>query len=145
MDRTPACGRRRARPAGAGRSAQVVADSQSRRFSSQLFPPPLAGEGRVGGSEESRLFAGVRLYQAEVLVGELGRDAPAGRPRQKTELHQEWFVDVLDGLGILRYRDRDGVQSDRAAFVLLDDGAKDAAVDGIETELIDLEHGVPVA
>ena len=76
-----------------------------------------------------------------MLVGELGRDAPAGRPRQKAQLHQEWFVDVLNCLRVLRHGDRDGVQSDRAAFVLLDDGPKDPAVDGVETELVDLEHG----
>src|SRR5206468_6219588 len=123
MDRAPACGRRRARPPGAARSAQVVTDSRSRQSSPGL---------RL---EESRLFAGVRLYQAEVLVGKLGRDTPARRPRQKAELHQKWLVDVLDCLGILRHRHRDGVEPDRSTLVLLDDGPEDATVDGVETEL----------
>src|SRR5947199_3446301 len=102
-----------------------------------MVPSPACGGGQGPGSEESRLFAGVRLYQAEVLVGELGRDTPARRPRQKAELHQEWLVDVLDCLGILRHRHRDGVEPDRATLVILDDGQEDATVDGVETELID--------
>src|SRR5216110_2874910 len=128
MDRAPACGRRRARPPGAARSAQVVTDSRSRQSSPGL---------RL---EESRLFAGVRLYQAEVLVGKLGRDTPARRPRQKAELHQKWLIHVIDRIGILRNRKANGVEPDKSALVLFDDGPQDAPVDGVETELIDLEH-----
>src|SRR2546425_8583622 len=124
MDRGPACAPRRVPPAGAARSAPAAARNRSPRF-----------------SEESRLLAAARLDQAEMVVGELGRDAAAGRPRQKAKLHQEWLVDVLDRLRVLRHRDRDSVESDRSALVLFDDGSKNPPVDCVETELIDLKHG----
>src|ERR1700674_953119 len=97
MDREPACARHPARPAGGGRSTPVAARSRNLRFSSQSFPRG----GRGGGSEESRLLAGLRLHQAEMLVGKLGRDSPAGCPCEEAELHQEGLVDVLDRLRIL--------------------------------------------
>src|SRR2546425_12334939 len=113
MDREPACAPHPAPPAGAGRSAPAAVRSQNRRF-----------------SEESRLLAAARLDQTEMVVGQLGRDPPAGRARQEAELHQEGLIDVLDRLRILRYRNRDGVDADRTAVVLLDDGPKDPSVDG---------------
>ena len=58
-----------------------------------------------------------------------GRYPAAGGPVEIPLLKQVGLVDVLDGLGVLAERRRQGLQADRPAGELLDDGPQELAVD----------------
>ena len=71
-----------------------------------------------------------------MVVGKLGHAAPARGPRQKTDLHQIGFVDVLQRDGLLPDRSGERFQTDRAAAVVLNDGAEHPVVDAIEPQFV---------
>src|SRR5258708_32303030 len=47
----------------------------------------------------------------------------------------------LDRLRLLRQRGRDGVEADRPAFEFEDDGLEQLAIQWLEAELVDVQHG----
>ena len=68
-------------------------------------------------------------------------DAPLGRAVQEAQAQQERLVDVLDGLRLLRQHGCQGLDADRAAAELLDDGRQELAVRGIQALVVYLESG----
>ena len=60
-------------------------------------------------------------------------------------LEEVGLVDVLDRVGLLADRRREGVHADRPAAELLDDGEEEAPVDLVEAVGVDLEEGEGVA
>src|SRR5688572_18897873 len=87
--------------------------------------------------------AGWRL--AEVPVRALRRDASPGCTHQVPLLEQVGLVDVLDGLGILAEGRGQGLEADRPARELLDDGAEELAVDVVQAGLVHIQgsEGLP--
>ena len=79
--------------------------------------------------------------EAEVAVGRCRRDAPARGALQKSMLHEEGLVHLLDRVRVLADRRSYGVQPDWTAIKFLDDRLEDARVHVVEPELVDVEHG----
>jgi len=77
---------------------------------------------------------------AEVLVGEAGGDAAAWGAVEETDLDEEGFVDLLQRVLLFGQRGGECVEADRAAVVLFDDGAQQAAVEFVEAVSVDLEQ-----
>ena len=84
------------------------------------------------------MFAGE--FDAEVLVGEAGGDAAAGGAVEEADLDEEGFVDLFEGVLLLGEGGGEGVEADRAAVVLFDDGAQEAAVELVEAVGVDLQQ-----
>ena len=98
-----------------------------------LLEPALDGMGELAEEAE---FAG-HLY-AEVFVGQAGSDATTGSAVQETDLNEERFVDLFEGVLLLCKGGGEGVEADGAAVILLNDGAEEAAVELVEAVGIDL-------
>src|SRR5713226_8775490 len=77
---------------------------------------------------------------AQVPIGQLRGDSSPCRPGEKADLDQVWLVPVLDRLGFLRERGGDGVEADRPTFELHDHRFQQLAVEGLEADVIDVEH-----
>ena len=93
------------------------------RFVADLEEAEFAGEG-----------------DAEVLVGEAGGDAAAWGAVEEADLDEEGFVDLFEGVLLFGEGGGEGVEADRAAVVLLDDGAQQAAVEFVEAVGVDLQQ-----
>src|SRR5258708_25813611 len=50
-------------------------------------------------------------------------------------------MDARERLRVLRQRGRDGVEADRPAFEFEDDGLEQLAIQWLEAELVDVQHG----
>src|SRR5690606_21543993 len=88
---------------------------------------------------EQRAGAGGRL-EVEVGVCAGRGDAPPGRALQEAFLDQVRLVDLLDGAGILAYRDGQVRQPGRAAAELLDERQQDAGVHVVEAVFVHVER-----
>ena len=75
----------------------------------------------------------------QMIVGQLRHAAAARRARQKADLHQIRLVDILERHGFLADGRRQRLQTDRPAAVIADNGRQHPAIDGVETQIIDLE------
>src|SRR5437773_5516974 len=74
-------------------------------------------------------------------VGEVRRHPSPSRPGQETDLDQVRLVDVLDRLWFFRERGRQRVEPDGPALELDDHGLQQPAVQRLEADLVDLQHG----
>src|SRR6266566_9657234 len=77
-------------------------------------------------SEQAGLGRTVR--NSEVLVGELGCHAAAGRALQKADLEQVGFVDILDRIDFFAQDCSDRVQTNGAPAEAFDHGAKQFSI-----------------
>src|SRR5215471_2092985 len=75
-----------------------------------------------------------------MLVSELRGDAATRGAVEKTNLHQEWFVDFFDGFRLLSQCGGERVHAHRSALVLFNDGQEQPPVDFIESVVIDFHH-----
>src|ERR687884_1323726 len=91
-------------------------------------------------SEQPGLAGWIGLRDAEVRVGKRRGHTATGRALEEAELEQVGLVDVLDRVALLAGRRRDRVQTHRAASELLDDGAQQLVVGGVEATLVHLQQ-----
>ena len=69
------------------------------------------------------------------------RNHPSTRcPCQKSPLHQERFVDILDGVTLLADSRGEGFDADRPTAEFVDDGQEQCSIHGIHAQLIDFEQ-----
>jgi len=68
-------------------------------------------------------------------------ESASGGPIEEAELHKIGLVDIGDGVRFFADRGGDGVQSDRTAIVLFNNGVQHLVVDFIQPDGIDLELG----
>ena len=76
-----------------------------------------------------------------MFVGEAGGDAAAGGAVEEADLDEEGFVDLFEGVLLFGQCGGEGVEADRPAVVLLDDGAEETAVEFVEAVRVDFEQG----
>ena len=90
-------------------------------------------------SEDRLLAVGGERGFAEVPVGKRGCFTTTGGAFDETFFDEEGFIDILDRSGIFSHRRSDGIEADRSAAELIDDGEQQFVVYLIETEGIDIE------
>src|SRR5581483_3021285 len=90
--------------------------------------------------KQTRLSCG-RGFELEFLVAQFGCD-PALWCALEIAFHdQVRLIDFLNGVGFLAHGHGEGVNPDRPAAKLGDDGFEDALVHFIEAVFVDFEHG----
>ena len=78
-------------------------------------------------------------------AAEIGRDASLRGAVDEPEPQQEWLVDVLDRVDLLRQDGRQRRDADRPAGELLDDRGEQLAVGRVEALVVDLHPAHRVA
>src|SRR3954451_23481779 len=79
--------------------------------------------------------------KTEVRPRRRSRHAPARRAFEEAALQQVGLVDVLNRVGLLPDRHGERREADGTAAELLADRREDLAVEAVEAELVDVEHG----
>src|ERR1019366_127352 len=89
-------------------------------------------------SKHPRLPA--RRFEAEMSIGEGCGNATALRAIEQAELHQVWFVNLLDGIFFFAAGSRKGAESHRASGIFLQNREHEGAIDFVEAMLIHAQH-----
>ena len=80
----------------------------------------------------------VRYSHVQMLIGQAGHAAAAGGAGQHAHLHQVRLTDVFQRDALLAQCSGQRFETDRAAVVHLDDGAQQAAIEFVQTQLVDV-------
>src|SRR4249920_2988022 len=75
-----------------------------------------------------------RRPEAKMLIGLVGRHAPARAAHDVALLDQIRFDDILERTAFFRQRRRERFHADRTAFEVFDDHAQQSAIGFVETE-----------
>ena len=74
-----------------------------------------------------------------MVVGFFGSDASARRPREESFLQEIRLADILERNALFADAGGEGIQADRAAFVLLHDGQELVTVKFVESGFVDFQ------
>ena len=75
-----------------------------------------------------------------MIVGQLRGHAAARSAVQKSNLHQEGFVNFFNGVRLFCQDGSESIHSYRPALIFLDDGEQQATIDLIEALFIHFQH-----
>src|SRR4051812_8929406 len=96
---------------------------------------------RKHSSRPERVLNQRRRRQTEVRPRRRSRHAAPRGALEEPALEQVGLVDILDRVGLLAHRHRERRQPDGTAAELLADRRQDLAVEAVQAELVDVEHG----
>ena len=97
----------------------------------------IIAESRKKTRQTSVLF---RCVVAQMLISPDCHDAAARRSQQESGLKKIRFIDILDRPGVLADRRGERLESYRSAAELQDHGLENAAVQLLESELVDFQQ-----